>query len=163
MKYSPGSSARFPAGRFDRVKGFPRLLGLAGECASSAACLHHDDADRVRDDVVELARDSDPFLRDGGAGPLLAFLFGRQRPSLEMPFAEPAMADRPTGQPRPTHHREEEQVSVQVGLVRVGGERPEDDRNGPEHTGDGLPAGGVRADGIDRDQYSDCDGERPVP
>ena len=45
------------------------------EKPAAAAALEDDDADRVGDDVVELARDPGALLRDRGPGALLALAF----------------------------------------------------------------------------------------
>jgi hypothetical protein len=111
---APHLGERLDPACFDRVEGFPCLFRLRRERAPSAARLNDDDADRVCDDIVELARDPNSLLRDRRASPLLALALRRQRPRLEVPLAEPAMADRATGQPRPADDEEEEEVAAGI-------------------------------------------------
>ena len=66
------SAERDRRGPLDGVEGLPRLGRVRLERVSRAARLQHDDADRVRHDVVELAGDARALLRDGRARLLLA-------------------------------------------------------------------------------------------
>ncbi len=60
------------AGRLDRAERLARGCLLALEYALPRLRLHHDHADRMRDDVVQLAGDPDSLLGDREPGLLLA-------------------------------------------------------------------------------------------
>ena len=68
------------------------------ERVARAARLEHDHLDRVRDDVVELARDPRPLLGHRRAGPLVALLD-------EEPLALAPDPDDDAGEERPDRRR----------------------------------------------------------
>ena len=65
------------AGLLDGSKGLTCLFRSLVENVCGDAGLDVDDGDRVRDGVVDLACDPEPFLVDAGAGFFLASSFGQ--------------------------------------------------------------------------------------
>jgi hypothetical protein len=61
--------------------------------------LEHHHADRVRDDVVQLARDSRSLLGDRDSGGRFAFPFGVARPRLGCLGLRCALAEREADEP----------------------------------------------------------------
>ena len=76
------SVERRAAGPFDVPERVAVLRELVGQPVPHRADLEHHDADRVRDDVVQLACDPRALLGDRDAGGRLAFAFGLVRPRL---------------------------------------------------------------------------------
>ena len=60
----PHLGERLASGRLDRLEGLPLALLLGAQQPPDRSCLHGHHGDRVRDDVVELARDPLPLLGD---------------------------------------------------------------------------------------------------
>ena len=90
-----------PFDDLERVTGVSRL-GV--EHVPAAARLDDHDADRVRDDVVELARNPRPLLHDRGCRPRLLLL--------ELAVVQAPLPDRATGDPWGAHDEREEDDGV---------------------------------------------------
>ena len=123
------------------------------------AHLEHHDAQRVRHDVVELARDAGALLRhrEPGSGLALALrlrgsLLGLGRLDVPLPESEPAEP------PEREHRRDEDDVPGRV--IR---EVVDDDRRAPDHDQEPLAAPvGIReaAEQVGRREAGEVDGDR---
>src|SRR5262249_3407954 len=91
---------RLSTGPLDRPQGSLRLLGLGAKDATSSVCLEHDHAERVPDNIVELASDTCPLLLDSSSSVLLAVTLQHVRALLKQVFSCPSMPDRPSEHPR---------------------------------------------------------------
>ncbi len=124
----------------DRVEGRTCRLGIALEHLPAATGLDHDDRDRVRDDVVQLACDPLPLLRHRGAGLLVLVALELDGAERQRALALP---------PQPDHHackpgaaedeRAEDDVPDVEGVAVVGDERCHGQRN-EEDRGPRLPS-----------------------
>ena len=88
-----------------------------GELVPDGADLEHHHADRVGDDVVELARDPRALLRDGDARRRLALALGLDRALLRRLGLLGALAQRDSRRARPTTNRSGMKTSSLVVVV----------------------------------------------
>ena len=133
------------------------LVALRPVGVPRAARLQHDHADRVRDDVVQLARDPRPLLGDGRARPLVAL-------DDQLALARPPAPDRASGEPEPAEDREEEDRVAEEVDEACPRSRPRSSRRArprPRGRADDRPtARGVRSDRVDGDHEADRERER---
>ena len=127
-----------------------RVAGVGGvgfEHAPAAARLEDHDADRVRDHVVELARDPRPLLHDRGRGPPLLLL--------ELSVVQAPLPDRSTRGPRGTQEQRVEDDGVRADARAVRRERRDveaDDHPAGDHR---AAAARVRGSAVDGEQIED--------
>jgi hypothetical protein len=150
---------RLAAGGLDRAEHADRGVGVAVEHAARRAGLHDHDRDRVRDDVVQLARDTDALARHRVAlGALAVELLGA-RPQLggQVRAAAAEAPQRPAA-------REEHDGEDDVAHRLVGTERRDDDdqRAHADEAGLGAAAGQVRADREGLDSHEDRGGDEAL-
>ena len=148
---------RLAAGGLDRAQRADRGVGVAVEHAARRAGLHDHDRDRVRDDVVQLARDPHALARHRVAlalGALALELLGA-RPQLggQVRAAAAEAPQRPAA-------REEHDGEDDVAHRLVGAERRDDDDQHAHADEAGLraAAGQVRADREGQDGDEDRGG-----
>ena len=143
---------RLRGGSLDRVDGRAGVVGLGLEAVPRPSGLEDDDADRVRDDVVQLAGDARALLEHCEARLLLPL-------DDQVALARTPPADRAAGEPRaPEDRREEDEVADEVEerpLVPVD-DRREDRHRPDQHGSEDRPATArVRSDRVDRDAERD--------
>ena len=119
---------RQAARRRDRLERRARLVGPLLDDPQGAACLDHDHADVVGDDVVQLAGDPLPLVAHRPFGLLVTVALHLLRALLERARVQPADAGRVTEQPR----HEEDQLRLHERREHDGDARARD-----EHDGDG--------------------------
>jgi hypothetical protein len=90
---------RLPPARFDRAERVAHGLLLAHEHALGPLRLDDDDADRVRDDVVQFARDPRTLLRRSEPGPLVALSLEPAGASPQLDGLEPPPPEGATDDP----------------------------------------------------------------
>jgi hypothetical protein len=118
---------RLPPRLLDREERAHGAPGRLGEQQTGRARLHDHDADRVRDDVVQVARDPAPLGGDRGALPLLALALEAGRPPLELGGAAAAPPQDKRGEPDAGPDQE---VAAGVGPSDAGVARDDDDDGG---------------------------------
>ena len=96
----------------DRVDRASRVVGILRQRVPGAARLEHDHADRVRDDVVQLARDPRALLGASEARTLVAF-------ANEQPLAFAADSYDDAGEERTADQEAEEQEAAHVQTAAV--------------------------------------------
>src|SRR5206468_12537240 len=122
----------------------PRLLGILLQQPPTAARLENGDADRVSDDVVELARDARPLLRDRGPCPFFALTLEHDRAILEQRLALTARTDQPAGHERREDDDSEEHEPAEVDPVRIRGRDEDPQRDAERDRADLGASPGVR-------------------
>jgi hypothetical protein len=105
--------------RLDRVERTASLRGLGIEQPSSTASLHDDHADRVCDDVMELASDALPLFGHGGSGSLLLLSLEGVSALLERDLPLATVMDHPSDDPRDADEHSEEDGSPDIERLRV--------------------------------------------
>ena len=96
---APHLRKRRAAGLFDALQRIPILVERLGQLVADGADLEHHHADRVGDDVVELARDAGTLLGHRDAGGRLAFALGLERTLFRRFGLLGPLAQREAGQP----------------------------------------------------------------
>jgi hypothetical protein len=97
--HPPHLGERLPARLLDDEQGLALLLLVGAEQATNRRRLHGHHADAVPDDVVQLARDPRPLVRDGESCPLLPLALGPLGPLLRLVNLPELAADREPDDP----------------------------------------------------------------
>ena len=146
---------RLAAGALDRAERLARGALAVAQHAPRPARLQQHDADRVRDDVVQLARDPRPLLGDRCMGSLVGLALDLIRATLQRALAGTAAAhDAASNERAAEEHDEEAEIGDRdrvAGLDRGGrhGDRDQDGRGAGHAT---LAVGARR---IERDHDSE--------
>src|SRR6187549_1891680 len=98
-EHPPQLDKRLPPARFDRAERLAHGLLLAHQDALGSLRLDDDDADCVRDDVVQLARDPRTLLRRGEPRPLVALPLEPASASPQLDRLQPPPPERATDDP----------------------------------------------------------------
>ena len=130
-------------------------LRVAVEHLAPAARLDDDDRDRVRDDVVQLARDPLPLLGHGRAGPLVLVALELDGAEGERAFPLAAQAHHHAGEPGAAEDQRPEDDVAPVERVAVVGDEGGDRERDQHDRGPGLAPAGVRAEGVEREDEDD--------
>ena len=125
---------RAAAGALDAAQCFGILGQLVGQLVADGADLEHHHAHRVRDDVVQLARDPGALLGHGDACRRVALALGRGRALLGRLGLLGALVDGEPAQPadREQQRDEEELAGAVHGLVLDHDRRPADRDRKPD-------------------------------
>ncbi len=119
---------RAARGFLDRLERLVRASGIATQELAGGVRLDGDEADRVADDVVQLARDPAPFGTHGFARSLFPFGCELHRELLQFRRARAFSPERLTGEPG--HEREDDESECEVaGAVAGRAERVDEVRH----------------------------------
>ena len=146
---------RGAAGLLDAAQRIRLLAERRGKLVPDSADLEHHHADRVGDDVVELAGDPRALLRDGDARSRLAIPLGLCRTCLGSLGLLGPLAQREARQPSDReHHRREDEIAGCVGRVVV-----DDDRRAAEQDRQSQPRLHGVAEVAEQERGGHADGE----
>src|SRR5207247_4688585 len=112
---------RLAARALDRHERAFRLRRVGSEDPASAVRLQDDHAERVTDDVVELAGDPGSLFLDGSAPVLLAAALEDDGSLLEQMLSLASVPDRPPENPRRPAEQPEEQDAREIPVASVVG------------------------------------------
>jgi hypothetical protein len=148
-----------PRRRLDGAEVRDLALLAGAEPPPDRLCLDGNDADRVRDDVVELAGNPRPLLGNCDASLLIAFPGEGIRELFERRCAQAASLERPAHEPGPADEQDDPGVFGGAAPVLARGRDPAgSERDGA--TDEGSSKGAMGADRVDGDQEGDVLGQR---
>ncbi len=145
-------------GPLDRVERAPRFIRILVEEPGAAPPLEDDHADRMCNDVVELARDPRPLLCDGRSRALLALTFEHDGTVFEERLPQTARANQAADDERAADDNAEEHEPAEVDPIRVGrsDEDPERRRETDRNERRASPRVGAGRVEADEDDDSEC-------
>jgi hypothetical protein len=132
---------RLLARALDRVERGAGLVRLRLEQAAGASRLKNNHADRVGDDVVELAGNASALVGNR--------VLGRTLLSFKRPLADPSAPHRPACHPRTADDQREVDDGREVRLLRIGDQQGEEEGKGKCAGRDRPAAARVRSTGVD--------------
>src|SRR5262249_47609268 len=154
---------RLSTGPLDRPQGSLRLLGLGAKDATSSVCLEHDHAERVPDNIVELASDTCPLLLDSSSSVLLAVTLQHVRALLKQVFSCPSIPDRPSEHPRGASEQAVEEEASEVPVAPVVGHDADDESDSESDADEHLPAFALSGDRVDGEEARDTPSHTVTP